>query len=233
MQKRHSHVSPTLDIMAKKIFSLPEVTAAFIRDILELDVADAQIVEGSQPYSMAYEEDDLFSTAVDVRAKLHDGTEVIIEIQIRRRMRQKMAKILCVCISKERKTCSQNIHECEADLQGLVGDVHYGMGGRKQVSLLPYEKVKEYFEQSEEDFRYGRFGENLLVEGINWNSIAEGNRFRCGDVLLEAVRIGAGGPASDAYKGEKVCTPMEPWFVFCQILEAGRLREGEIILQQR
>ncbi len=149
------------------------------------------------------------------------------------RMRQKMAKILCVCISKERKTCSQNIHECEADLQGLVGDVHYGMGGRKQVSLLPYEKVKEYFEQSEEEFRYGRFGENLLVEGIDWNSIAEGNRFRCGDVLLEAVRIGAGGPASDAYKGEKVCTPMEPWFVFCQILEAGRLREGEIILQQR
>ena len=88
-----------------------------------------------------------------------------------------MAKILCVCISKERKTCSQNIHECEADLQGLVGDVHYGMGGRKQVSLLPYEKVKEYFEQSEEEFRYGRFGENLLVEGIDWNSIAEGNRF--------------------------------------------------------
>lgn len=84
MQKRHAHVSPTLDIMAKKIFSLPEVTAAFIRDILELDVADAQIVEGSQPHSMAYEADDLFSTAVDVRAKLHDGTEVIIEIQIRK-----------------------------------------------------------------------------------------------------------------------------------------------------
>ena len=84
MQKRHAHVSPTLDIMAKKIFSLPEVTTAFIRDILELDVADAQIVEGNQPHSMAYEEDDLFSTAVDVRAKLHDGTEVIIEIQIRK-----------------------------------------------------------------------------------------------------------------------------------------------------
>ena len=33
---------------------------------------------------MAYQEDDLFSTAVDVRAKLHDGTEVIIEIQIRK-----------------------------------------------------------------------------------------------------------------------------------------------------
>lgn len=28
MDKRHKHVSPTLDIMAKKIFSLPEVTVA-------------------------------------------------------------------------------------------------------------------------------------------------------------------------------------------------------------
>ena len=76
-----------------------------------------------------------------------------------------MAKILCVCISKERKTSSQNIHECEADLQGLVGDVHYGMGGRKQVSLLPYEKVKEYFDKSDETFRYGSSARNLLVEG--------------------------------------------------------------------
>lgn len=48
MEKRHKHVSPTLDIMAKKIFSLPEVTVAFIRDILDLDVVDAQILEGTQ-----------------------------------------------------------------------------------------------------------------------------------------------------------------------------------------
>lgn len=48
MEKRHKHVSPTLDIMAKKIFSLPEVTVVFIRDILDLDVVDAQILEGTQ-----------------------------------------------------------------------------------------------------------------------------------------------------------------------------------------
>ena len=66
-----------------------------------------------------------------------------------------------------------------------------------------------------------------------WNGRKKAGQSSSLDVLLEVVRIGAGGPASDAYKGEKVCTPMEPWFVFCQILEAGRLREGEIILQQR
>ena len=141
-----------------------------------------------------------------------------------------MAKILCVCISKERKTSSQNIHECEATLQGLVGDVHYGMGGRRQVTLLPYEKVKAYFDETGQPVSYGRFGENLLTEGLDWNVIEEGSRFRCGDVLLEVVRIGAGGPASDAYKGEKVCSPMEPWFIFCQIIEPGILKEGAEIV---
>ena len=84
MEKRHKHVSPTLDIMAKKIFSLPEVTVAFIRDILNLDVVDAQILEGTQLHKKDFDEDELFSTSVDVRAKLNDGTEVIIEIQVRK-----------------------------------------------------------------------------------------------------------------------------------------------------
>ena len=84
MEKRHKHVSPTLDIMAKKIFSLPEVTVAFIRDILDLDVVDAQILEGTQLHKKDFDEDELFSTSVDVRAKLNDETEVIIEIQVRK-----------------------------------------------------------------------------------------------------------------------------------------------------
>ena len=58
MEKRHKHVSPTLDIMAKKIFSLPEVTVAFIRDILDLDVVDAQILEGTQLHKKDFDEDD-------------------------------------------------------------------------------------------------------------------------------------------------------------------------------
>ncbi|MFR2645043.1 MAG: MOSC domain-containing protein [Blautia coccoides] len=117
-------------------------------------------------------------------------------------------------------------------LQGLVGDVHYGMGGRKQVSLLPYEKVKEYFEQSEEEFRYGRFGENLLVEGIDWNSIAEEqiSLWRC---TSGSSQDGAGGPASDAIREKRYARPWNPGLYSVRFLEAGRLREGEIILQQR
>ena len=72
--------------MAKKIFSLPEVTVAFIRDILDLDVVDAQILEGTQLHKKGAltRVVSSFSTSVDVRAKLNDGAEVIIEIQVRK-----------------------------------------------------------------------------------------------------------------------------------------------------
>ncbi len=140
-------------------------------------------------------------------------------------------KVLCVCISAQSKSSKQNVHECKATLQGLVGEVHYGKG-RKHVSMLPYEKVKEFFDGTGQPILYGRFGENLLVEGLDWDAIRKGDRFRCGEVLLEVVRIDANCPAADAYQGEKVCTPMEPYFVFCQILQEGMLCEGQQIMKE-
>ena len=58
--KRHKHVSPTLNIMAKKIFSLPEVTVAFIRDILIWMLWMPQILEGTQLHKKDFDEDELF-----------------------------------------------------------------------------------------------------------------------------------------------------------------------------
>lgn len=135
-----------------------------------------------------------------------------------------MGILKCVCISKERKTSAQNVRRCQAKTEGLVGDVHYGFD-KKQVSLLPYEIVKTYFEERNEEILYGRFGENLVADGIDWEAIRPGSRIRCGQVVLQVEKIGAGGPASDAYKGKKVCTPMEPYFVFCKVLEEGFLEE--------
>ena len=52
--------------------------------MLDLDVVDAQILEGTQLHKKDFDEDELFSASVDVRAKLNDGTEVIIEIRVRK-----------------------------------------------------------------------------------------------------------------------------------------------------
>lgn len=136
-----------------------------------------------------------------------------------------MALVKCVCISARRKASAENVHQCRASLEGLEGDVHFGMG-TKQVSMLPMEKVSAYFAARGEGLQYGRFGENLVIEGLVWDELKIGDRLWADEVLLEIVKIGAGGPASDAYQGKKVCTPMEELFVFCKILKEGMLREG-------
>lgn len=84
MLKRHHHVSPTMDLMAKKVLNIPEFTAAFIGDIFEIEVEAVEILEGTQIHLKEFNEDEPFATAVDVRARLRSGTEVIIEIQVQK-----------------------------------------------------------------------------------------------------------------------------------------------------
>lgn len=82
MRKRHPHISPTLDLIAKKIFSIPDVTAKFIQEVLDLPIRSVEILEGNQIHEQGFLGDYPFETSVDVRAKLDSGLEVIIEIQV-------------------------------------------------------------------------------------------------------------------------------------------------------
>ena len=84
MALRHPGISPTNDLVAKKIFSNPEITCQFIRDMLDLPTKNVTILEGSNIHvlpSMPYSAQD-FYTSIDVLAELDNGTQVIIEIQV-------------------------------------------------------------------------------------------------------------------------------------------------------
>ena len=84
MTLRHPGISPTNDLVAKKIFSNPEITCQFIRDMLDLPAKNVTILEGSNIHvlpSMPYSTQD-FYTSIDVLAELDNGTQVIIEIQV-------------------------------------------------------------------------------------------------------------------------------------------------------
>ena len=48
MTLRHPGISPTNDLVAKKIFSNPEITCQFIRDMLELPAKNVTIFGGKQ-----------------------------------------------------------------------------------------------------------------------------------------------------------------------------------------
>ena len=81
-QLRNKDTRPMMDLVAKKVFSNTEVTAQFIRDLLDLPVTSVKILDGAQIHAKPYKDVLPYITHVDVLAELDDGTQVIIEIQV-------------------------------------------------------------------------------------------------------------------------------------------------------
>ena len=79
---RNKDTRPMMDLVAKKVFSNTEVTAQFVRDLLDLPVTNVKILDGTQIHAKPYKELLPYVTHVDVLAELDDGTQIIIEIQV-------------------------------------------------------------------------------------------------------------------------------------------------------
>ncbi|HEL2474733.1 TPA: Rpn family recombination-promoting nuclease/putative transposase [Streptococcus suis] len=77
---RHS-INPMIDIVAKKIFNDHEITIDFIETFLGFRPKSVQILNGTIA-DLKKEREGYFSTTVDILARLDDGTQVIIEIQV-------------------------------------------------------------------------------------------------------------------------------------------------------
>lgn len=100
-----------------------------------------------------------------------------------------MGKVIAACISEKKGTQKKNVHsvKCIEDF-GIEGDAHAGKWHR-QVSLLSWEKI-EAFRQSGAKVENGAFGENFVVEGIDFRTLPIGTQFQCNDVILELTQIG-------------------------------------------
>jgi molybdenum cofactor synthesis domain-containing protein len=100
-----------------------------------------------------------------------------------------MGKVLAVCTSSEKGTPKRNVQRAEFVVgYGIKGDAHAGHWHR-QVSLLSHEKIEE-FRAKGATVEDGSFGENLVVEGIDFKSLPVGTLLECGDVVLEITQIG-------------------------------------------
>ena len=89
-----------------------------------------------------------------------------------------MGKVMAICISEKKGTKKLNIGKCElVENFGLKGDAHAG-DWHRQVSLLSFERV-EAFRASGAAVDDGAFGENLLVEGIDFKTLPVGTLLRC------------------------------------------------------
>ena len=100
-----------------------------------------------------------------------------------------MGRVEAVCISEKKGTQKVNIGKARLiDNFGIENDAHGGPWHR-QVSLLEKEKIEE-FRKKGILVGYGAFGENLVVEGIDFAKLPVGTKFKCGEVLLELTQIG-------------------------------------------
>ena len=139
-----------------------------------------------------------------------------------------MGKVLAVCTSAQRGTQKWNVGSARflADW-GVEGDAHAGKWHR-QVSLLSHDRVEE-FRARGADVAHGAFGENLVVEGIDFKSLPVGTKLRCGDVLLELTQIGKECHAHcEIYKAMGDCImPREG--VFARVLCGGVISVGDVL----
>lgn len=144
-----------------------------------------------------------------------------------------MGKIIAVCTSAIKGTQKTNRQTGHFTVDwGIDGDAHAGRWHR-QVSLLSADKV-EAFRSKGADVADGAFGENLVVEGIDFRALPVGTLLRCGSVLLEMTQIGKECHSHcEIFRKMGDCImPREG--VFARVLEAGVISVGdEMTLEAR
>lgn len=139
-----------------------------------------------------------------------------------------MGKVKGICISDTRGVQKRQVPE--ADLKqdwGIQGDAH---GGRwhRQVSLLSYEKIQEFKEKGA-IVDYGAFGENLIIEGFDFEKLPVGTRFCIEEAVLEMTQIGKECHSHcEIYKVMGDCImPREG--VFTKVIASGHIKTGDLV----
>ena len=134
--------------------------------------------------------------------------------------------IKAICVSPERGTAKRPVEEAHFIAgYGIENDAHAG-NWHRQVSLLSYDKVKEFNEKGA-DVSDGDFGENLLVEGIDPAALPVDTILKAGDVTLRLTQRGKACHSRCAiYERVGECI-MPKEGVFAEVLAGGCLRKGE------
>lgn len=134
--------------------------------------------------------------------------------------------VKAVCISDRKGIEKKAIEEGHFLVDfGIEGDAHGGKWHR-QVSLLSYDKVKAFNERGA-NVDDGAFGENLVVEGLDFRALPVGTRLYAGTAQLVMTQIGKECHSHCAiYKRMGECI-MPKEGVFAEVMKEGIIRPGD------
>lgn len=131
-----------------------------------------------------------------------------------------------ICISLTKGTAKSEVPEARliADW-GIEHDAHAGKWHR-QISLLPQDKIAG-FNARGAGVIPGDFGENLIVEGIDFTAISPGMRLVSGNCVLEITQIGKKCHSHCAiFKKMGECI-MPRNGIFAKVIKGGIIRKGD------
>lgn len=139
-----------------------------------------------------------------------------------------MGKVIAVCISEKRGTQKKNVGTARfIENWGIENDAHAG-DWHRQVSLLSHDKV-EAFRARGAEVDDGAFGENLVVEGIDFRNLPVGTILDCNGVVLEMTQIGKECHSHcQIYQKMGECI-MPTEGVFAKVLIGGQISVGDCL----
>lgn len=138
-----------------------------------------------------------------------------------------MATVRYINISGEKGTVKKPVGQALfVSDHGIEGDAHAGSEVR-QVSVLSLESIQGMEERFGAALGGGRFGENLVIQGLDPTGITVGTRFTInGQVVLEVTEIG-----KECHEGCEIrrvtgdcIMPREG--LFCRVITGGEIRNG-------
>jgi len=137
-----------------------------------------------------------------------------------------MGKVIAVCISEKRGTQKKNIQKARfIPHYGIENDAHAG-NWHRQVSLLSYDKILA-FNAKGAAVTDGAFGENLVVQGIDFSGLPVGTLLTCGEVELKMTQIGKEcHQHCQIYEKMGECI-MPTQGVFAVVEQGGWIQEGD------
>ena len=139
-----------------------------------------------------------------------------------------MSKVAAICTSPKKGTAKYEVEEALLiEDFGIKDDAHAGKWHR-QVSLLELKKIED-FNAEGGNVKFGDFGENIVVDGIEVDKLDIGQKLKIGDVILEVTQIGkkCHSECEIFHRVGKCIMPIHG--VFSKVLKGGNIKLNDEI----
>ncbi|MHC1770989.1 MAG: L-serine ammonia-lyase, iron-sulfur-dependent, subunit alpha [Flexilinea sp.] len=163
------------------------------------------------------------------RVGMRSTDDEILHIMLEDENELQKGVIYSISLSPERGQLKKEVPKADVvPNYGIKNDGHAG-DWERQITCLNWNSVKNVNKKYNMNIGPGDFAENILIDGLDFSSLAVGSRLKLGnDVLLEITQIGKEDHPSIVSKTFGVSLlPREG--IFCKVLTGGIINKGDVV----